>query len=88
MCCAAVCPLPSAWPKEWNDTGPRRMRPGARTGRGSRLWSAFGLILARRIVERHGGRLWVDACPEIGATVYFTVVPAAAAQDLVRAAFG
>ena len=68
----------------------RQIGSGARTGRGSRRWSAFGLVLARRIVERHGGRLWVDACPEIGATVYFTVVPAAvaAAQDLMRAAFG
>lgn len=68
----------------------RLIGPGGRTGRGSRRWNAFGLVLARRIVERHGGRLWVDACPEIGATVYFSVVPAAvaAAQDRVRAAFG
>ncbi len=68
----------------------RLIGPGGRTGRGSRPWRAFGLILARRIIERHGGRLWVDACPEIGATVYFTVVPAAVAdaQDLERAAFG
>jgi len=32
-----------------------------------------GLTISRRIVERHGGRLWVRSVPEQGTTYYFTV---------------
>lgn len=64
----------------------RLIGAGRRAGRASRRWSGLGLMLARRVVERHGGRLWVDACAGIGATVYFTVTPVnAAAQGPVRA---
>lgn len=67
----------------------RLIGTGGRTSRASHSWSGLGLILARRIVERHGGRLWVDACAGIGATVYFTVVPAdATAQGPARATVG
>lgn len=48
---------------------------GQRVAAPSRRWSNFRLVIARRIVERLGGRLWVDACPGIGATVCFTVAP-------------
>jgi CheY-like chemotaxis protein/anti-sigma regulatory factor (Ser/Thr protein kinase) len=50
---------------------------GDRSVRGSEEGTGLGLTLSRRIVELHGGRLWLQ-CPATGGSVFTFTLPALA----------
>jgi len=63
------------------DTGPgiprdlqeRLFEKFVRIGEGQAEGSGLGLAICRRIVEAHGGRIWVESEESRGAAFYFTL---------------
>jgi signal transduction histidine kinase len=41
----------------------------------SKTGAKGGLVIVKRIVEKHGGKIWVESVVNEGLTFYFTLSP-------------